>query len=205
MAQHAALEVLHPAPGIERLAGQRIAVDGVDGEVAPRARLLERKERVALGAEGAVAEAKLGLTPRQGDVDVVAVDLEDAEGRAHEVERVVARKRRLQPVRRDAEALEVEVLGLAAEDFVADAAAHEQGASPFLADYLGDFGGDAAHACCSSGLGSGFEVSNSAAIGSPLSPKQSSGRTEKTVWPLIGSSAGEKRQKPGAPSEDSGR
>ena len=91
MAQHAALEVLHPAPGIERLAGQRIAVDGVDGEIAPRARLLERKERVALGAEGTVAEAELGLAPRQGDVDVVAVDLEDAEGRAHEVERVVAR------------------------------------------------------------------------------------------------------------------
>ena len=69
---------------IEVLAGQRIAGDRVDREVAAPRRLFDRHGRIALDVEAAVAAAGLRLAARQRDVD--AADLVDGEALADGVD-----------------------------------------------------------------------------------------------------------------------
>ena len=90
--------------------------------------------RIRLHLERAVSEPELRLAARQGDVDVVALQLQDAERRADEVERERRGKRRLQLLGAQPVDLEVKVLRRAAEKPVAHAAADQQRAPARVPD-----------------------------------------------------------------------
>lgn len=82
VAQHAPTEVVLAVPGVDELAGEGVAEDGVDGEVAAGGRLGVGEVRVGGDGEVAVPGAQPRLAAGQGHVDVKAVELDDAEGGA---------------------------------------------------------------------------------------------------------------------------
>ena len=139
VAEYLPLEVGASVPGIDDLVRKRVPVDGVDGEVAPRGRVAHGQRRVVLHLERAVSEAKLRLAARNRHVDVEVRELEDSEARADEVEREAFRENRPQPVGRDAEALDVDVLRLAAHERVANASSDEKGPSALRLHHARDF------------------------------------------------------------------
>ena len=123
-AQEAGLEVAPAAPGVEELARGRVEEHRVDREVAAARGLLDRERGVALDRDSPVTRADLRVAPRQGHVDrsLDAFDpgeLVHAEGLTHGVDPAVRTQQRLQSGRRQAEHLDVEVLGLEAEQEVA--------------------------------------------------------------------------------------
>ena len=108
--QHAVREVARAAVRVDQLVRERVVVDCVHGEVAAARRLGNRQERIGGDVESLVPEAALRLAARKGDVDVEVLDLEDAEGKSHEVKRVRLPEDALEVVRREAEHLDVHVL-----------------------------------------------------------------------------------------------
>jgi hypothetical protein len=82
------------------------------------------KERVAVDDEALVAASDLGLASRQRHVE--ALHLEHGEALAHRVDGAEAGQQRLDVVWRQAEHLEVEVLGGLAQQPVADEAADDE-------------------------------------------------------------------------------
>ena len=83
--------------------------------------------------------AELRLPARKRDVNVVALHLEDAEGDAACVERILRREEALKRVRLDAEDLDVDVLDLdAADDEVTNGPADHQRPTASLADERSD-------------------------------------------------------------------
>ena len=139
VAERLPLEVGASVPGIDDLVRKRIAVDGVHGEVAPGGCVADGQRRIVLHLERAVSEPQLRLAARYRHVDVEVRELEDAEARADEVQREAFRENRPQPVGRDAEALDVDVLRLAAHECVANASADEQGPSALRLHHARDF------------------------------------------------------------------
>ena len=117
---------------IDVLAGQRIPGDGVDGEVAPARRLVERQVRIARDREAAMPAAGLRLAARQRHVE--ARDLVDGEALADGVHAAERREQLLQPRRVDAEDLEVDVLRRPSQQAVAHPAADDQRAPAGVAD-----------------------------------------------------------------------
>ena len=127
--EHAALEIPKSVPRVDHLVRQRVAVDCVYGEVSAGGGVLYRERRIILHLERLVSEAKLRLAAGDGDVDVMSVQLYDAEGCADEIEAEAFGEYGLQPLRVKAVDLNVEILGGAAKQRVAHASADQQGAS----------------------------------------------------------------------------
>ena len=129
MPQHAVREVARAAVRVDQLVRERVVVDRVDGEVASARRLGDRQGRVGRDVEALVPETAFRLAAREGDVDVEVLDLEDAEGDSHKVERVRRAEDALEVVRRDAEHLDVHVLHALPAQEVAHGSAHHQRAA----------------------------------------------------------------------------
>ncbi len=110
--------------------GQRIPGDGVDGEIAPPRGLGHRHRRIAGDGESPVSRSALRFAARQCDVD--AADLVDRERLADDLDAAQLPEQRPQLGFRNAEDLDVEVLGRQAEQPVADEASDEQRASAAL-------------------------------------------------------------------------
>ena len=127
VAEDARAEVRPAAVRILEAFRERVVVERVDREVAPRGGVPHGHRGVREDVEPAVARAALRLAPRQRDVDVEVLDLEHAEGRAARVEGVRRAERPAQRLRRDAEDLEVHVLhARLAQEEVAHAAPDHQ-------------------------------------------------------------------------------
>src|SRR5574344_1193197 len=110
VAEDSRLEVPASVPRVDDPVGQRILVDRVDGEVAARGGVADREGGIVRHLEAPVPESELGLSPRQGDVDVEPAQLDDAEGESDEVELEARGQNGRQPLGSEAEALDVEVL-----------------------------------------------------------------------------------------------
>ena len=115
--------------GVNQLFNERVIVNRVHGEITTARRLGNRQGRVGGDVEALVPEAAFRLAAREGDVDVEVLDLEDAEGESHEVERVRRAEDALEVVRRDAEHLDVHVLHALPAQEVAHGSAHHQRAA----------------------------------------------------------------------------
>ena len=128
MPENPRLKVFASIPRIEHFAGQGICVNGIHREVAARARLLQRQRGIVLHLERPVPEAELRLATRQRDVDVVSLQLEDAEGSADKIELELCREDVSQSIRRKPVHLDVEVLWRmrAAKNRIAHAPADEK-------------------------------------------------------------------------------
>lgn len=136
VAQHAPTEVVLAVPGVDELAGERVAEDGVDGEVAAGGRLGVGEVRVGGDGEVAVPGAQPRLAAGQGHVDVKAVELDDAEGGADLVKAVVGGEKRTEDVGLQVVDLDVDVLGGASQQGVAHTAANQKGTAARRADEL---------------------------------------------------------------------
>jgi len=123
---------------IDQLARQRIAADGVEGEVAPRGGFGGRHGGVALDLEIGVFGADARFAAGKGDVDRMAFQDEDAEGAAHGIEPVVRAQGGFDGFGVEAVNLHVDVFGGEAEQPVAHAAAHEEGAPAGVGEEVGD-------------------------------------------------------------------
>ena len=123
-AQHAVGEVVAAVERIEIAFPQRIPGDRVDGEVAAPRRLLRIEPGVADDLESLVAAP--GFRFAAGQRDVQAGDLVDREALADGVDRSEAGKQVLEAQRVQSVDLEVEILGDAAEQPIADPAADDQ-------------------------------------------------------------------------------
>ena len=130
-AEHATLEVAPAAERIEVLAGQRVVEHGVDGEIAPAARLLDGHERVAGDLEAAVAAADLRLAAGQRHVH--AGDLVDGERLADGIDAADGPEQAAQPVRLDPVDLDVDVRRRDPEQPVAHPAAGDERAAARVA------------------------------------------------------------------------
>ena len=139
VAENALLEVGASIPRVDDFVRKRIAVYGVDGEVAPCGRVADGQRRVVLHLERAMPEAKLRLAARNRHVDVEMRELYDAEARADEIEVEFLCERGLEVGRRDSKTLDVKVLWVSAENGVANAAADEKRAATRRLHDLRDF------------------------------------------------------------------
>ena len=141
VAQDVCVDVGQAVEGVHDLAVERIEEDGVDGEVAPGAGLVEGEVGHGVDEEPAVPRCGLALASRQGDVDGESGELEHAEARADGIEAEGGLQQGLETVGGDAVDFDVEVLGRAAHGGVAHAAADEDGAAAGGLDDAGDFPG----------------------------------------------------------------
>ena len=124
---------LQVGAAVERVvvfAGQGVQADGVDREVAPACRVGKRHARVALDREAAMSAARLRLAPGQRDVD--GADLVHGKALAHRFDPPEAREQSRQIRGGDAEDLQIEILGVEAEQPVAHEPAHDPGAATGL-------------------------------------------------------------------------
>ena len=110
VAQHPPPHVLQSAERILELVRQGIVVHGVDGEVAPACRLVDREIRVGIDKEALVPNAALRLAPRQRHVDVEVLYLQYAEGEPACVEVEARAYDALKPLRVEAIHLQINVL-----------------------------------------------------------------------------------------------
>ena len=78
MAQDAVPQVRDATERIFQAVGERVVVEGVDGEVAAFRRLADGEVRVGVDKEAPVADAAFRLAARKGDVDVEVLELENA-------------------------------------------------------------------------------------------------------------------------------
>ena len=135
-AQHAVGEVVAAVERIEIGLAQRIPGDRVDGEVAAARRLLGVERGVADDLESLVAAP--GLRLAAGQRDVQAGHLVDREALADGVDRSEAGEQVLEAQRVQPVDLEVEILGDAAEQPIADPAADDQRPAAGGVDGAGD-------------------------------------------------------------------
>ena len=98
--------------------------DRVDGEVAPARGVGDAHRRIAVDLEAGVPTAGFRLAARQGDVD--RPELEHREGAAHRLDPADRGEQSRQRVLGHTEDFEVEVLGVASEQAIADVAADDQ-------------------------------------------------------------------------------
>ena len=120
-------EIGAAAMRVEIFIGERIPGDGVDREVAAARRFLDRKVRIAGHLEAAMPASDLRFAPRQRDVEVR--DLVDGEALADGVDGAERGEHVLEPIRGEAEDLEIDILRIAPEQLVADPAADDQRAA----------------------------------------------------------------------------
>ena len=135
-AQAAGGEVVAAVERVEVLAGQRIPGDRVDGEVAPARGLGDAHRRIAVDLESGVPTAGFRLAAGQGDVD--RAELEHREGAAHRLDAADGGEQSRQRVLGHTEDFEVEVLGMAPEQAIADVAADDQRPAATRPGGLGD-------------------------------------------------------------------
>ena len=86
MAQDALLEVGASVPRVDDLVCKRIAVDGVNGEIAAGRGIANRQHRIVFHLERAMPETELCLAARDCNVNVEMRELYDTEARADEIE-----------------------------------------------------------------------------------------------------------------------
>ncbi len=134
--EDAALEVVPAAERVEVLLRERIEEDGVDGEIAPPACLLDGHARVAGDLEAAVPAADLRLAARQRHID--ARHLVDGERLADGIDAAGGFEQAAQAARLDAVHLEVDVGGGEPEEPVAHPSAGDQRAAARGAHRLRD-------------------------------------------------------------------
>ncbi len=129
--QHARVEVAASAERIEVLAGERVEQDGVDGEVAPAARVFDGHPRVARDLEAAMPAADLRLATGEGHVH--ARHLVDRERLAHRVDAADGLEQAAQAVGRHAVHLEIDVGGGQAEEPIPHPSAGDERAAAGVA------------------------------------------------------------------------
>ena len=112
------------AEWIEILVSQRIPSDGVHGEVAPAGRLLERQHRITVDREALVAAAGLRLASRQRHVN--GCYLEYGETLADRLHVSEWSDDLLQPFCGYSEDFDVEILGIDANQAIADETADDK-------------------------------------------------------------------------------
>ena len=124
-------EIALSTPRIDDLAGQRIAVDGVDCKVTPCGSFGNGQEGVVGCFKSLVSESEFCFAARKGDVYIEMVQLYDAEGESDNIQLEFCFKGGEQFFHRYAVDFEVEVLyvGFAPEKAVAYATSDKQGPS----------------------------------------------------------------------------
>ena len=123
-AEPAGGQVVLAVERIEHLARQRVARDRVNREIPAPCRILDREGGIAIDRKPFVALSGLRLAPRQRDVDVA--DLVDREALANRIHPAEAFQHGAQPVRRQPEDLEIQILRRLPQQVVADPAADHQ-------------------------------------------------------------------------------
>ena len=141
-AQDAALEVLQPADVVDHVERLDVVKEPVDGEVAALGVLLGGAEEVVLAAvEGAGAAVVLGLglvglAAEGARLDLAVLEADEGEAEAAADEVGVAEE--LLDLARIGVCRDIEVLGLAPHEQVADAAADEVGDEPGVGEAVED-------------------------------------------------------------------
>src|SRR5262245_50250693 len=131
-AEDSAVDVASPVERIFVLAGQGIPGNGVDREVAAAGGVCNRQVRVAHDVEAAMASAGLRLTARQRHVEIAElVNLKAFADRLYPAKcfEDLAQARGVNSVD-----LQVDILGVAAEEAIADPASNNQRPSAGVAN-----------------------------------------------------------------------
>ena len=151
--QQAPAEVAAAVERVQVVVGQRIPGDRVDGEIAAAGGLLDRHRRVAGDVEPAVTATGLRFAAGKRHVDIAA--LVDLKALAHRFDATERLEQVPEAGRVEAVDLEIDVLGVAPHQAVADPAADDQRASTRVAHRGGNRacalervpGVDAGHSC----------------------------------------------------------
>ncbi len=137
------LQVALTLEWIDQLAGDRIAGHRVDGKVTPARRLRDRQGWVAFDGETLVAATDLGLAAGQRHVN--RAKFVDGEALADGVHAAEGVEERAQPIGRKPEHLEIEVLGPATKQLVADPATDDERAPAGRSDGQGQLAREGQH------------------------------------------------------------
>ncbi len=119
-------QIVPPLPRVEARPRQRVQINGVDGEIAPRRGVRERQIGVEIGRESLVSEPEFRLAPRQRHVYRHALELDDAKGSADQVERIAGTQGGEEPLLGESVDLEIKVLRRLAPQGVPHAPADEK-------------------------------------------------------------------------------
>jgi len=139
MSEAVVFEVFEASKGVNQVACERVATDGVDREVAACSGLFGRHSGVAFDLEIGVSGAGFGLTPGEGDINIFALDYEYAEGAPDGIQSEVWLEGGFDGLDLEAVYFHVDIFGRSVEKCIANAATDEHGATVHAADNFSDF------------------------------------------------------------------
>ena len=129
VSEHARFQISLPAVGVDDFAGEGIARDRVDREIAPRRRLRVAECRIGCDGKAPVAGAGLGFAAWQGEIVVFArfatANFDHAKTAPHDIGRAKSGQRAMQGLEIHPAHFDIEVFRRESQQPIAHAAADE--------------------------------------------------------------------------------